>query len=244
MPSLQMVKTSNLLMANQGRNHKQHLLCTRSICILAGIMVFSLSLPAFACGWWGDGEGDEVDSIVIGADGKPVIEQKLNFQMQKTDMEQAFSALVPVGLEVPAPRSGYGIAVINNEMAMPYLSIISDKSIHTIQQLRQYGFAAVIDFSHSQHAATLHREETGPLGMIYFNIPIKGDAAAEQDVLKFRKIISTKENQPIVAFSSSAKLLGNIWAKHRLFEGSSHEDAIRQGKRLGLSEADAQNLKK
>jgi TPR repeat protein len=42
----------------------------------AGLMAFASLAPgpAWACGWWGDGEmNEEEDAIVIGADGKPVV---------------------------------------------------------------------------------------------------------------------------------------------------------------------------
>ncbi len=198
---------------------------------LVVIILSAATVNASACGWWGDGENDETESITIGADGHPVSE----------DIEKSG---IPYGLQVPAPRSGYGMVVLQGGTAMPYLHVVKDNSIHSIQQLRQFGFPAVIDLGTPPAVATLHQLETGPLGMKYFNIPLDQGVPGEADVLRFSEIISTWENLPILVFSASANQLGRLWANYQLLEGFSRKDAVRQGRQLGLTEDDIRNLRK
>lgn len=196
------------------------------------IVATLLSAPVFACGWWGDGEGDDTESIDIGADGQPISE-KASPSNQPNEMTPKHSLYR--GLVVPAPRAGFGMVVQRDGQARPYLDVVGGKPVYSIQQLRQSGFPAVIDLGTSPKVATLHRQETETLGMKYFNIPMKGDVAAKTDVSQFQKILTTKENLPILIFSSSANRLGGMWAQYRLLGGLAREDAIKEGKRFGLS---------
>ena len=196
------------------------------------ILAIALSSPVSACGWWGDGEGDDTETIDIGADGRPISETAPADNRPK-DMNRKRS--IHHGLEVPSPRSGFGMVVQRDGSAIPYLDAVSGKSVYSIQQLRQAGFPAVIDLGTSPKVATLHRQETETLGMRYFNIQMKGDVAAKTEVSQFQKIITAKENLPILIFSASANRLGGMWTQFRLLGGVAREEAIKEGKRLGLS---------
>jgi len=196
------------------------------------IVATLLSAPVFACGWWGDGEGDETETIDIGADGQPISEKVSPSNHPK---EKNLKHSVHGGLAVPAPRAGFGMVVQQDGQARPYLDVVGGKPIYSIQQLRQAGFPAVIDLGTSPKVATLHRQETETLGMRYFNIPMKGDVAAKMQVSQFQNILASKENLPILIFSSSANRLGGMWAQYRLLGGVAREEAIKEGKRFGLS---------
>lgn len=204
---------------------------------LLAVAVVSAGLPpALACGWWGDGEGDDNEAIVIGADGQPV-------SKAGSASGHAVGPAIPSGLEVPAPRSGYGIAVRDGGSAVPYLDAVQGAAVYSIQQLHQAGFQAVIDLGTAPAVAALHRRETEVLGMKYFNIPIDGDVPGKAHVVRFSEILVDNENLPILVFSASADLLGGMWVNYRLSKGSSPEDAVEEGRKLGLSENSVNDLK-
>ena len=221
--------------------------------LTAGLLVAAVASaglpPAFACGWWGDGEGDDNEAIVIGADGQPVSEAKpandhSSGQAGGPAMGHARGPAAPNGLEVPAPRSGYGIVVRWDGSAVPYLDAVRGRPVYSIQQLRRAGFSAVIDLGTAPTVAALHRRETEALGMKYFNIPIDGDVPGKMHVARFSEILSDNGNLPILVFSASTDLLGGMWAIYRLTEGSTPEGAVKEGRELGLSESGARDLKK
>ena len=194
--------------------------------VLVTVMALTVSLPASACGWWGDGEDDDTESIVIGADGWPVPDDQT----------------ISNDLEVPAPRSGYGIVVQSDGNAVPYLKAVPGRAAYSIQQLRTSGFSAVIDLGTPPEVAVLHRDETEVLGMKYFNIPTDGDVPAKEHVARFGDILSSNEGHSILVFSASGDLLGGMWAYYRLTKGDAREDALREGQAFGLSDEGAQEL--
>ncbi len=209
------------------------------MCLLVTTMVPAGSLPASACGWWGDGESDEVDAIIIGPDGLPVSPIVTSaMPVWNNDDDTPFSK----AMEVPAPRSGYGIVVRPDGSAVPYLKAIPGQNVYSIQQLRKAGFLGVIDLGTPQDVAVLHRQETETLGMQYFNIPLTDDVPGKEHVTSFDNILSVQENLPILVFSASADLLGELWVLYRMNEGASMEDALSEGRAFGLSENDIQNL--
>jgi protein tyrosine phosphatase (PTP) superfamily phosphohydrolase (DUF442 family) len=217
--------------------------------LLALVVVMVLASSARACGWWGDGEDDDHDAIVIGADGRPVSENKsTNNQSIDRAVEPAMkhtrAPAMPLGLEVPSPRSGYGIVVRQDGSAIPYLQAVQGQSVHTIQLLRRAGFSTVIDLGTIPKVAVLHRRETEALSMQYFNIPIDGDAPDKTQVARFREILSAKGKLPILVFSASANLLGGMWAYYRLAEGVAQEVAIKEGRELGLSKDNVHGIRK
>jgi len=191
------------------------------------ILVFAGALPASACGWWGDGEQDDNDAIVIGADGRPVTETETP---------------LPTGLKVPG-RSGYGMVVQKNGQAIPYLIAVDSQPLNSIGQLYKNGFLAVIDLGINQKAAGYHRQETQSLGMKYFNIPISGTKIDRTQVSRLGKIFANKANLPILVYAMSADQLGRIWAYYRMSAGMGELAAVQEGQELGLSAKVLDSLK-
>jgi len=205
------------------------------IAFLALAVVTLASTSAVACGWWGDGESDEVETIDIGKDGKPVSQSEM----------QTLGVAAPTGgsplvldrrqsLVVPSPRSGFGIVVQWDGTAIPYREAVGGKPLYAIQQLRQAGFLTVIDLGTSAKVATLHRQETEALGMTYYSIPLTGAAPGFQQISRFSQIVSVKKNRPTLVFGASATLLGEMWVAYRLHMGASKQQAIHDGLRLGV----------
>ncbi len=61
---------------------------------VAGVLVaatLALAPPAaLACGWWGDGESDDEESVVIGADGNPVADEVSTDPAQMARLSTAY----------------------------------------------------------------------------------------------------------------------------------------------------------
>lgn len=200
-------------------------------------------LPASACGWWGDGDSEEDDAVAIGADGRPAPDAKP--PSGRVDSGTGGHVSGPGGfrgIEVPAPRSGYGMVIQRDGGAVPYLDAVKGRPVYSIQQLRHLGFLAVIDLGTGPTVAALHRRETEALDMKYFNIPIDGDVPSPAQASRFQAVLSARENLPILVFSASAEMLGGMWASYLLAEGSTQERALGEGREFGLSAKGASDL--
>ncbi len=114
------------------------------------LLLFALLLlvdPAYACGWWGDGEISQSDDDIIAADGRPV-EQSLDLKSMKL------------------PRKmGYCIAVPGPGRAITYLLATFGQPVTRISELEIFEFRSVIDLATPASTAALHRAETEAFGM-------------------------------------------------------------------------------
>ena len=99
------------------------------IFMVAAILAIALSPPVSACGWWGDGEGVDTETIDIGADGRPISE-KNSPSYQPGEMTRKRS--IHHGLEVPAPRAGFGMVVQQDGRARPYLDVVGGNPVYSI----------------------------------------------------------------------------------------------------------------
>ena len=215
-----------------------------AVAILTLVIAAANPIPTSACGWWGDGEDEDEDAIEIGADGRPI--QTPDITQKKTQRPAMQTGLGPIGipgLAVPAPRSGYGIVVTVEGEAVPYLDAIKSWPMYSIQHLRRAGFLGVIDLGAHPPASALHRQETEAIGMKYFGILIAGRKPTGNEVSQFAGILSATDNFPLLVFSRSARLLGEVWVSYRLSKGISPAQALREGQRIGLTAKAATDIK-
>lgn len=202
---------------------------TCTIAAIAGLLFLSAMPPApvHACGWWGDGEMNRDDNIVLTTpDGKPVPET--------LDINSA---------KLPG-RMGYGIAVTESGRAVPYLQATYGRQLNRISELKVFGFQAVIDLGTAAKTANLHQTETESVGMSYFNIPIKGDMPTAGQARLFSRKVMEFHHGSLLVYAPTAPLLGMIWASHRIYHGAPLEFAVREGKSLGMTDEQIAVLRK
>ncbi len=193
-------------------------------CLLLSSLIL-LAEPAYACGWWGDGEMSQSDDEIIAPDGRPV-EQSLGLKSMK----------------LPG-RMGYGIAVPGPGRAIPYLLATLGQPVTRISELKIFGFRSVIDLGTPASTAALHRAETEAVGMRYFNIPIEGDMPNSKQADFFNNIVINANNGPLLVYAPRAALIGVMWASYRLSVGSPLAFVLSEGRSLGLSEEQEKTLR-
>jgi len=176
-----------------------------------------LADPAYACGWWGDGEMSQTDDDIIAADGRPV-EQSLDLKSMK----------------LPG-KMGYGIAVPGPGRAIPYLLATFGQPVTQISEFKIFGFRSVIDLATPEPAARLHRAETEAVGMRYYNIAIDGDMPSPKQSALFNQTVLNVNNGPLLVYAPRAALIAVMWASYRISLGSPLGFALSEGKSLGLS---------
>lgn len=183
--------------------------------------------PVYACGWWGDGEMGRHTGADITSPGGKRANTRLDLKAAK----------------LPG-RDGYGIAVTQPGLAVPYLQATYGRPLNRIADLKAIGFAAVIDVGTPEQTARLHRAETEVAGMRYLNIPVKGDMPNIQQIRLFNRMITKSGGAPLLVYAPSAPLLAFIWAAHRISLGAPFAFAIQQGKSLGLTAGQETELRK
>ena len=131
-------------------------------------------------------------------------------------------------------RMGYGIALHDPGKAIPYLLATFGRQINRIGELKDFGFEMVIDVGTPPDVASKHREETEALGMAYFNIPVSGSIPSPEQASEFTRMLLEIGDYPLLVYSTTAPLLGSMWAYYRINHGAPLEYAILEGNNLGM----------
>lgn len=185
---------------------------------LLSTYVMAISAPAYACGWWGDGEMIRHSQEILSApNGKPL---NTNLDLQ--------TAKLP-------GRKGYGIAVLEPGQAVPYLQATYGRPLNRIGELKTFGFNTVIDLGASPDTTRKHGAESRATGMRYFAIPVHGNMPTPDQVKEFNQIVSDAKNGSVLVYAPQASGLGAMWAFHRFSLGAPISFAISQGRLLGLT---------
>ena len=195
--------------------------------LLAALICLAVNPPLDlqACGWWGDGETHREDlSFTPTHDGKPLPEH--------LDLKTA---------KLPG-RMGYGMAVLEPGKVAPYMQATYGRPVFRIADFKTFGFQLVIDLGTPAKTAALHRAETEAAGMIYHNIPVSGINPTFVQGRQFSRIVLQAADKPLLVYAPTSALLSMMWALHRLNMGSSVDFAISEGRKFGLTEAQAKLL--
>jgi protein tyrosine phosphatase (PTP) superfamily phosphohydrolase (DUF442 family) len=179
---------------------------------------FVATLPEIGhtCGWWGDGEMNTQETIVLNkTDGKPV-SGRLSLETSK----------------LPG-RMGYGIVVPDPGQAIPYLQATYGRQISGIGDLKAFGFETIIDLGTPPETARKHRQETEALGMRYFSIPVDGSTPSLEQARHFSRMVIDGQH-PLLVYAPTSALLGTMWASYRVNLGAPLGSAIDEGRALGM----------
>ncbi len=190
----------------------------RCITITSLLCLFAVPPKSvLACGWWGDGEMNRHDDVVLTTPGGKPLPQTLTYKTSK----------------LPG-RMGYGIAIPDPGRAIPYLQATSGHQINRIAELKTFGFEAVIDLGTPEKTAQLHRSETEELGMRYISIPVDGKIPSQKQVNDFTQKVVDASSDMLLVYAPNSALLGTMWAAYLINLGAPVEFAIKQGNELGM----------
>ncbi|MCP4128432.1 MAG: hypothetical protein GY753_15430 [Gammaproteobacteria bacterium] len=173
--------------------------------------------PVLACGWWGDGEVNRHNDVVLITPDEQSVPQSLTEKTSKLP-----------------DRMGYGIAIPDPGRAIPYLQATRGRKINRIAELKIFGFETVIDLGTPEETARLHRSETEALGMSYISIPVNGTVPSQEQVNYFSQKVVNASSDMLLVYAPNSALLGTMWAAYRINLGAPIEFAIKQGRKLGM----------
>ncbi len=201
-----------------------HLNRLKSLLLVAAVGAVPAS-ATLACGWWGDPE--------MRQHGQPEI---------------IFAPLPKGGAAAAAKlpgRMGYGLAIPDPGQAQPYLEATFGRPVNRIDELHGYGFRTVIDLGTPPETAQLHRRESEKAGFVYHNIPLKEGRPEQSDIVRFSELVVGAGRHPTLVFAPNFALLGIMWTGYRIHGlGAPAGYAISEGRSLGMSEAQADELLK
>ncbi|MEJ2131213.1 MAG: sulfur transferase domain-containing protein [Gammaproteobacteria bacterium] len=103
--------------------------------------------------------------------------------------------------------------------------------------LADAGIRTIIDLRDDADDVAAARAEAHAAGQDYFNLPIGREAPSPEVVERFGELMEHADAAPVYFHCVSGARAGTLWAIYRRGEGASVDQAIEEGRRVGLSEA-------
>lgn len=105
---------------------------------------------------------------------------------------------------------------------------------------RDAGLALVVDLRTEAEDPTVERAAAEAVGLRWVNLPVGSDPADAAVVRRFGELLaSVPEGRGVLLHCRSGNRAGEVWARHRLAQGASLEEALAEGFAAGLSESRA-----
>ena len=106
---------------------------------------------------------------------------------------------------------------------------------------RDAGLALVVDLRTEAEDPARERAAAEAVGLRWVNLPVGSDPADEAVVRRFGELLaSVPAGRGVLLHCRSGNRAGEVWARHRLAQGASLEEALAEGFAAGLSEARAE----
>ena len=102
--------------------------------------------------------------------------------------------------------------------------------------LAEAGIRTVIDLRTSGEGVVEAREQAAAAGLRYFNLPVGAEVPSREVLEQFAVLTSDGDLQPVYFHCVSGARAGTVWAIHRLRQGIALDQAIVEGRTIGLSE--------
>lgn len=103
--------------------------------------------------------------------------------------------------------------------------------------LAQAGIRTVVDLRTSREGVAQAREQAQAAGLRYFNLAVDA-APPSRDVLeRFAELMADPNLQPLYFHCRSGVRAGTLWAIYRRSQGVATDQAILEGRTIGLSDA-------
>ncbi len=103
-----------------------------------------------------------------------------------------------------------------------------------IQWLSDNKFKTIIDLRTPKEGTKLELKAVQKLKMAYINIPIEGGYISEEQVSHFKETLQ-RSQRPILIHCASGNRVGALWAKYLLSKDVPKEEALKVGRKIGMS---------
>jgi uncharacterized protein (TIGR01244 family) len=103
-----------------------------------------------------------------------------------------------------------------------------------VQLLKEEGFQSVLDLRTREEGTAEEAEKVTAAGMSYSNIPLGKASPTAAEIEQFAENIENPERGPLLIHCASANRVGTIWAMYRVHQGIPLEEALLEGRTVGM----------
>jgi uncharacterized protein (TIGR01244 family) len=145
-------------------------------------------------------------------------------------------AAVPLAAQVPATADA---ALLPNYVVVrPGLAAAGRPSEQGLQQLKAQGFRTVVDLrAPSEEGLAEEKALLEGQGIRYVHVPVTAASFSAADVDKVQAVLEDSAAAPVLLHCASANRVGAVWAVIQARAGKPIEEALAEGKRVGLRSA-------
>lgn len=134
---------------------------------------------------------------------------------------------VPFGDKVDA-------TVVNYNRTTPAIATAGELKEGAIPQLARLGFSSIVDLRTPPEGVEEEKTAAQRNSLRYINIPVGKEPPSSAQIDQFRRWIDEPANRPVIVHCASANRVGTLWAMYRLTEGISLEEALMEGRTIGM----------
>jgi uncharacterized protein (TIGR01244 family) len=124
----------------------------------------------------------------------------------------------------------------NASVAKPGLVAAGRPSPEAVAALKARGFRTVIDLRTPTEAGFAEEKAAVEAqGLRYVNVPVAGGAFSGKDVDAVKAALDQAQDGPVLLHCASSNRVGAVWAVLKAREGMAVDQALEEGKRVGLT---------
>lgn len=128
-------------------------------------------------------------------------------------------------------------AIFNYNRTTPHIATAGELDRGGVAHARELGFTSIVDLRTPPEGVDEERQQAELAGLRYINISIGEEAPARQDLDRFQQWVEDPDNHPVLVHCASANRVGTLWAMYRLRQGIPLEEALLEGRTIGMKES-------
>lgn len=134
------------------------------------------------------------------------------------------------------PESVDPAAIPNYRLVKPGLAAAGQPTPDALRQLKAQGFKTVVNLrAETEPGVKQEAELAKELGLQYVSVPVTPASFSQEQVDAVAKVLDDEGAGPVLLHCGSANRVGAVWAVIQAQHGNSEEDALAEGKRVGLT---------
>lgn len=146
----------------------------------------------------------------------------------------ALLALAAVALSAGIPATVENEQIPNYQVIRPDLATSGQPTPEAVRKLREIGFRTVVNLRMPEEGIARDKAVVEQLGLRWISVPVSPATFSARDVEAVTKVLDDREAGPTLLYCSSANRVGAVWAVYRVKKGASLEEALAEGRKIGL----------
>jgi uncharacterized protein (TIGR01244 family) len=122
----------------------------------------------------------------------------------------------------------------NYHRVSPQLATAGQPSAETLKEAKALGFTTFVDLRTPREGIEKDREILERLGVRFVSVPITPGSFSLADAKAVAAVLDDPKAGPVFLYCHSSNRVGGVWAVVQALRGKSDEEALADGRKVGL----------